>query len=99
MPFSLLQLISPLLLTDVPSSNEKKYAHYLAEASWAGARIIQGQQTPQAQDLYDLLISTFSTDQGKPCNLEALREQAGLSENAWEDLLQYTTQVRIWHFP
>jgi hypothetical protein len=98
-PFVLLQLISPLLLTDVRSSKEKKYAHYLAEASWAGARIVQGQQTPQAQDLYNLLISTFSTDQGKPCDLEALREQAGLSADAWEDLLQYTIQVRIRNFP
>jgi hypothetical protein len=26
----------------VPSSKEKKYAHYLGVASWAGARIIQG---------------------------------------------------------
>lgn len=25
-----------------PSGKEKKYAHYLGEASWAGARIIQG---------------------------------------------------------
>jgi dipeptidyl-peptidase-3 len=75
------------------STKEKKYAHYLAEASWAGARIIQGQQTPHAQDLYSLLISTFSDDKGKLCNLEALRKRADFSTEEWEDLLQYTTQV------
>jgi len=74
------------------SSKEKKYAHYLSEASWAGARIIQGQWTPQAQKLYDLLILTFS-DKGKLGNLEALQKNAGLGEEEWEDLLQYTTQV------
>ncbi|THH01420.1 hypothetical protein EW026_g1264 [Hermanssonia centrifuga] len=50
------------------SSKEKKYAHYIAQASWAGARIIQGQLTPQAQKLYDLLILTFS-NQGKLADL------------------------------
>ncbi|KIM87068.1 hypothetical protein PILCRDRAFT_815526 [Piloderma croceum F 1598] len=75
------------------SSKEKKYTHYLAEASWAGARIIQGQTTPQAQDIYDLLISIFSDDKGQLCNLETLREHAGLSEREWEELLQYTAQV------
>jgi dipeptidyl-peptidase-3 len=77
------------------SSKEKKYAHYLSEASWAGARIIQGQQTPQAQDLYDLLISTFSDGKGKLCDLEALRAHADLGEEEWKDLLEYTIQVGI----
>ncbi|KZP31688.1 aflatoxin-detoxifizyme [Athelia psychrophila] len=74
------------------SSKEKKYAHYLAQAAWAGARVIQGQWTPQAQNLYDLLILTFS-DHGKPVDLAALQKKAGLTDEEWEDLLQYTTQV------
>ena len=86
----------PLLLTDSSSSKEKKYAHYLAEACWAGARIIQGQQTPQAQDIYNLLILIFSDGKEKLCNLETLREHAGISADEWEDLLQYTAQVRIY---
>jgi len=75
------------------SANEKKYAHYLAEASWAGARIIQGQQTPQAQDLYDLLILTFSSEEGQLCDMESLRVHASLNKDEWEDLLQYAAQV------
>ena len=92
------QCLLPFLLKDLPSPKEKKYAHYLAEASWAGARIIQGQQTPQAQDLYDLIILTFS-DNGKLCNLEALRKHADLNADEWEDLLQYTAQVRMCTHP
>ncbi|KDQ60841.1 hypothetical protein JAAARDRAFT_31830 [Jaapia argillacea MUCL 33604] len=76
------------------SSKEKKYAHYVAQASWAGARIIQGQWTPEAQSLYDLLILTFSGDGSQRLgDLEGLKQRAGVSEVEWEDLLQYTSQV------
>lgn len=68
------------------------YAHYLAKASWAGARIIQGQWTARAEKLYDLLILTFS-DNGKLADLTELEEKAGLSPTEWEDLMQYTIQV------
>ncbi|KAL4251709.1 Dipeptidyl peptidase 3 [Abortiporus biennis] len=74
------------------SSKEKKYAHFVGQASWAGARIIQGQWTPQAQKLYDLLILTFS-DNKKLADLEALKTKSGVSSEEWEDLLQYSSQV------
>ncbi|KAH0839490.1 peptidase family M49-domain-containing protein [Lanmaoa asiatica] len=74
------------------TEKEKLYAHYIGEASWAGARIIQGQWTPQATSLYDLLILTFSTN-GKLANIGALQSKSGVSQQAFEDLLQYTTQV------
>ncbi|KZT68119.1 dipeptidyl-peptidase III [Daedalea quercina L-15889] len=74
------------------TSKEKKYAHYVGEASWAGARIIQGQWTPQAQKLYDLLILTFS-DKGRLADVPGLQQKAALSSEEWEDLLQYTSQV------
>lgn len=83
-----LQLIS----YSVRRSKEKKYAHYVGQASWAGARIIQGQWTPQAQSLYDLLILTFSKD-GKLGDLEALKRESGVSDEDWTNLLQYTAQV------
>jgi dipeptidyl-peptidase III len=81
-----------LIIADSFSSKEQKYAHYLTQASWAGARIIQGQWTPQAEKLYDLLILTFSAD-GHLCDLEKLQQQAGVSPSEWEDLLQYASQV------
>ncbi|KAK2466923.1 hypothetical protein APHAL10511_001181 [Amanita phalloides] len=75
------------------TSKEKKYAHYLGLASWAGARIIQEQWTPYAKDLYDLLVLTYSTDQGVLTDLKALKASSGLTPEDWDDLLQYTTQV------
>ncbi|KAN0097951.1 Peptidase family M49 domain containing protein [Tylopilus felleus] len=74
------------------SEKEKLYAHYIGEASWAGARIIQGQWTPEATSLYNLLILTFSTN-GKLADLGALQNKSGVSQQTFEDLLQYTVQV------
>ena len=76
------------------SSKEKKYAHYVSKASWAGARIIQGQWTEQAQSLYDLITLVFS-ENGKLANLGALKKKSGVSDGEWEDLLQYSSQVRV----
>lgn len=76
------------------SPKEKKYAHYISKASWAGVRIIQGQWTEQAQSLYDLIILVFS-ENGKLANPETLKKKSGVSESEWEDLLQYSSQVRV----
>lgn len=87
-------VLIPLRLraANMSSSKEKKYAHFVGEASWAGARIIQGQWTPEATSLYDLLVLTFS-ENGKLTDLEALKSKAGLSNEEFEDLLQYISQV------
>ncbi|KAF5352974.1 hypothetical protein D9758_007928 [Tetrapyrgos nigripes] len=74
------------------SSKEKFYTHHISEASWAGARIIQAQWTPQAIDLYDLLILIFSDkSKSKIANIDTLK--GSLTEEEWSDLLQYTIQV------
>ena len=46
--------------------------------------------------LYDLLILTFS-ENGKLADLDALRAKSGVSAAEWDDLLQYTSQVRRPH--
>ncbi|CAL1704759.1 unnamed protein product [Somion occarium] len=74
------------------SSKEKKYAHFIGQASWAGARIIQDQWTPQALKLYDLLILIFS-DKGQLGNLDILKQKAEVTSEEWEAILQYTSQV------
>ncbi|KAJ7109371.1 aflatoxin-detoxifizyme [Mycena epipterygia] len=78
---------------DQLSANEKHYTYWLTLASWAGGRIIQEQWTPQATDLYDLLILTFSSTDGKLADLQALQQKSGLSTTEFADLLQYTSQV------
>ncbi|KAJ8589717.1 dipeptidyl-peptidase III [Rhizopogon salebrosus TDB-379] len=71
---------------------EKLYVHYVGQASWAGARIIQEQWTPQALRLYDLLILTFSAN-GKLADLGALSQKSGLSSEDFDQVLQYSAQV------
>lgn len=51
------------------------------------------QWTPQAADLYQLLILTFSTNAESLADLPSLQQRASLSDNEWEDLMQFTTQV------
>lgn len=53
-----------------------------------------GQWTAQAQDLYDLLILTFSNGKNSLTDLAELQKASGLNATEWEDLLQYTSQVR-----
>ncbi|KAF9052626.1 aflatoxin-detoxifizyme [Panaeolus papilionaceus] len=90
---------APVCSLDVAKSfeqlteKEKKYAHFLALASWAGARIIQGQWTTRARDLYDLLILTFTDAQGNFADVSKLQSDSQLSSEDWESLLQYTSQV------
>lgn len=74
------------------SSKEKLYAHAIHLASWGGAKIIQNQWTPQAVDLYDLLIMTFS-ENGKLADLQDLQKRSGVVDEEWENVLQYTSQV------
>lgn len=73
----------------------ESYAHYMSEASWAGARIIMRQNTPHAEKLFDLLIATFSSraDPVKLASLSALKTKSGVSDDDWADLLAYAAQV------
>ncbi|KAI0320104.1 aflatoxin-detoxifizyme [Amylostereum chailletii] len=88
-PFSSLEVAKAFELL---SPKERKYAHYLGEASWAGARIILGQWTPYNENLFDLLILTFS-DNGLLVDLDGLKSKADLSDEDWEDVLQCSVQV------
>ncbi|KAG9105042.1 hypothetical protein FRC06_000015 [Ceratobasidium sp. 370] len=79
------------LLTD----KEKLYTHWVGAASWAGARIIQEQWTPEAQALYDFLILIFSATDGKSLgDLSALKSKADLNDEEWTQLLEYVAQVQ-----
>ncbi|KAL1762213.1 peptidase family M49-domain-containing protein [Schizophyllum commune] len=51
------------------------------------------QWTPQATDLYDLLLLTFSDASGNLASFDQLRQTAGVSADDWEQAIQYTIQV------
>ncbi|KAJ6502555.1 aflatoxin-detoxifizyme [Mycena sanguinolenta] len=78
---------------DQLSSREKLYTYWLTSSAWAGRPILQAQWTPQATDLYDLLILTFSGSDGKLADLQALQNTAGLSADEFNGLAQYASQV------
>ena len=42
------------------SSQEKKYVHYMSEASWAGAPIVLVQTSLESLDIFRLLQNVFS---------------------------------------
>jgi dipeptidyl-peptidase-3 len=69
----------------------------MSAASWAGARIIMRQTTPQAEKLFNLLIATFSAAQSsepaKLAALEQLKSKSGVSDAEWADVLAYSAQV------
>ncbi|QRV87699.1 dipeptidyl peptidase 3 [Ceratobasidium sp. AG-Ba] len=78
------------LLTD----KEKLYTHWVGAASWAGARIVQEQWTPEAQTLYDFLILVFSAPDGKKlADLDELKYKSGANDEEWTQLLEYVAQV------
>jgi dipeptidyl-peptidase-3 len=55
-----------------------------------------GQWTPYTEKLFDFLILTFS-ENGKITDLNKLKERSGLSEDEWDRLLEFASQV-IAHF-
>lgn len=79
---------------DQLSAKEKRYAHHINVASWAGARIIQGQWTPHAQELYTLLILIFTNpEDGKCVDFNRLKEDSKVSDENWKHATSYTAQV------
>ncbi|KIM28659.1 hypothetical protein M408DRAFT_329404 [Serendipita vermifera MAFF 305830] len=78
---------------DQLTPKEQLYAHWVGVACWAGARIIQGQWTPQARDLYDMLVATFSNADGSCVDLDKLKEDSKVSDDHWKHAITYTAQV------
>ena len=72
---------------------EQLYAHYVGQASWAGARIIQGQFTSQAMDLYDLFLLVFSNPDGSPVDFGKLKADSKASDEHWKQATTYVAQV------
>ncbi|KAI9204354.1 peptidase family M49-domain-containing protein [Polychytrium aggregatum] len=78
---------------------EKKYAHFIARAGWAGSRIVSAQATHHSTDLVDLLLALFTapetlhTARPHTVDLAQLKTAAGLDDAAWTHLLEYAAVV------
>ncbi|KAI9339804.1 peptidase family M49-domain-containing protein [Zopfochytrium polystomum] len=85
---------------DALSDDEKLYAHWIAKASWAGARVIAGQASHHSNSLVQMFLDVFSAprngaDTTPPHirDMEAYKAATGLSDAAWKQFLEYAVSV------
>ncbi|TPX58119.1 hypothetical protein PhCBS80983_g03351 [Powellomyces hirtus] len=83
---------------DTLTDTQKLYAHYIARASWEGARVLSRSQSEYAPGLYQLFEEIFTDpaareSQPRVRDIEALKAKAGLSEESWKYFLEYAAQV------
>ncbi|KAI9903085.1 hypothetical protein N3K66_002437 [Trichothecium roseum] len=68
------------------NDKQKRYAHFISKASFAGTRIVLRQLSPESEPIYDLIISLH-----KSCNGDwtALGKKAGVEEQEVTYFLEY----------
>lgn len=77
---------------------EQLYAHWQAQAGWAGARIIMAQNSHDGQRIIELLLALVAEEgkgdgQKKLVDLAQLFEKAGLDKGEQTGFLEYVAQV------
>ncbi|GAA5980189.1 hypothetical protein JCM5350_000865 [Sporobolomyces pararoseus] len=76
------------------TKQEKLYSHFMSQACWSGGRIIMRQTTETAEQLFDLIVSTFAkSDEAKLGDLEELKSKSGVTQEEWDDTLAYCAQA------
>ncbi|CAF9915353.1 MAG: hypothetical protein GOMPHAMPRED_000715 [Gomphillus americanus] len=70
--------LTPSTLFDELTEDEKLYAHHLSKAAWSGTRIILQQTSPEANDIFDLIIALYIACDG---NWQALQKLTGISRD------------------
>lgn len=79
------------------ASKEQLYAHYIARASWEGARPLSRTISEESPLLYEMCIDIFTdkTNSGsipKIRDVAAFKFKAGVSEESWKFFLEYAAQ-------
>ncbi|KAL4893275.1 peptidase family M49-domain-containing protein [Aspergillus ambiguus] len=69
------------------TSQEKRYAHYMAKAAWAGTRIILRQVSPEANGIFDLILALHRLCDGK---WESLATHANVNIDELNQFLDYS---------
>jgi dipeptidyl-peptidase-3 len=54
------------------SIKEKHYAHFMSRAPFEGTRIIITQTNPDALPIYDMILHTFTNEQGEFIKVDSL---------------------------
>ncbi|ERT02874.1 dipeptidyl-peptidase III [Sporothrix schenckii 1099-18] len=74
---------------DALSDSQKRYAHYISRASFAGNRIVLRQVSPEAESIYDFILALNTAAAG---DWRALAAKAGVEEAHLTAFLQYAAQ-------
>jgi len=71
------------------SDKEKRYAHHLSIACFAGTRVVLRQCSPESESIYDFIIALHKHSNG---DYAALAKEAGLSQDELAAYLNYAAQ-------
>ncbi|KAH6636664.1 peptidase family M49-domain-containing protein [Chaetomium tenue] len=71
------------------SDQQKRYAHFISRASFAGNRIVLRQVSPESEHIYDLILALHKTAGG---DWKALAEKANIDEQGLSAFLEYAAQ-------
>ncbi|CAK7230471.1 hypothetical protein SBRCBS47491_007596 [Sporothrix bragantina] len=71
------------------SDSQKRYAHYISKASFAGNRIVLRQVSPESESIFDFILALNKTAAG---DWPALAAKAGVEEAHLTAFLQYAAQ-------
>ncbi|CAK7206395.1 hypothetical protein SEUCBS139899_009187 [Sporothrix eucalyptigena] len=71
------------------SDSQKRYAHHISRASFAGNRIVLRQVSPESESIFDFILALNKTAAG---DWKALAAKAGVEEAHMTAFLQYAAQ-------
>ncbi|KAL1891258.1 hypothetical protein Sste5346_007717 [Sporothrix stenoceras] len=74
---------------DALSDSQKRYAHYISRASFAGNRIVLRQVSPEAESIFDFILALNTAAAG---DWKGLAAKAGVEEAHLTAFLQYAAQ-------
>ncbi|KAK3330376.1 putative dipeptidylpeptidase III [Apodospora peruviana] len=71
------------------TDSQKRYAHFISRASFAGNRIVLRQVSPESESIYDFILAVHKASGG---DWKALADKAGVDEAGLSAFLQYAAQ-------
>ncbi|KAK1730790.1 hypothetical protein CaCOL14_002881 [Colletotrichum acutatum] len=71
------------------TDKQKRYAHFISKASFAGTRIVLRQLSPESEPIYDFIIALHKSSGG---DWNSLAKKAGVDESQLTHFLEYAAQ-------
>ncbi|KAI1082862.1 peptidase family M49 [Whalleya microplaca] len=74
---------------DALNDKQKRYAHFISRASFAGSRIVARQISPESEPIFNFILALHKESGG---DWKALQAKAGISDEHLDQFLQYAAQ-------